>query len=178
MGQGEKPWNVTGRILWLSYLWHASALSKKNAAPGINNRRWWNSFCRESRQGRRGEGLCDSFRYYRHSTFGFIGLHRLPWDPSISWWTNYSSSFYNLINSNFSTVFLFFTQNVKISKSQETFRASCTKKKGKEKKERNKYSNSGRKGTIIGANGKRDLPRRIVGRRGEKEREGGESCLV
>lgn len=49
MGQGEKPWNVTGRILWLSYLWHASALSKKNAAPGINNRRWWNSFCRGSR---------------------------------------------------------------------------------------------------------------------------------
>lgn len=44
----EKPWNVTGRILWLSYLWHASALSEKNAAPGINNRRWWNSFCRES----------------------------------------------------------------------------------------------------------------------------------
>lgn len=98
---------------------------------------------------------------------------QVPWDPSISWWTNYSSSFYNLINSNFSTVFLFFNQNVKISKSQETFRASCTKKKGKEKKERNKYSNSGRKGTIIGANGKRDLPRRIVGRRGEKEREGG-----
>lgn len=169
MGQGEKPWNVTGRILWLSYLWHASALSKKNAAPGINNRRWWNSFCRESREG----GFCDSFRYYRHSTFGFIGWSTSMESLDIMINKFFFSSFFLYRNSNsiinFSTsasqyfppLFYLKCKNIQITRNRITNRKSWSilehrVRKRKKRKENNlQYSNSETKGSKIEKNDRR-----------------------